>query len=89
MLDDVLKEQKKLENEAEQDANEDKISDKTFNNHYIANKNVLMSLVGPSGSGKTNTILEYLKRTVYKGYLPFYQVIYFTASTADEVLLNN
>lgn len=27
MLDDVLKEQKKLENEAEQDANEDKISD--------------------------------------------------------------
>ena len=69
--------------------NEDKLYDKTFNNHLIANKNVLMALVGPSGSGKTNTILEFLKRTVYKGYLPFYQIIYFTASTADEVLLNN
>jgi hypothetical protein len=69
--------------------NEEKLYDKSFNNHYIPNKNVLMALVGPSGSGKTSTIIEYLKRTVYKGYLPFYQVIYFTASTSDEPLLNN
>ena len=68
---------------------EDKNYNKTFDNHLIPGKNVLMALIGPSGSGKTSTIIEYLKRTVYKGYLPFYEVIYFTASTADEPLLNN
>lgn len=68
----------------------EKLYDSTFKNHYIKNKNVLACIIGPSGSGKTNSIIEYLKRTVNKnGYLPFFNIIYFSASTVDEDLLTN
>jgi len=62
--------------------------DATFKKHYIKNKNVLACLIGPTGSGKTTTIIDFLTRTNYKGYLPFYDIYYFTASTSDEDLLN-
>jgi len=61
---------------------------KTFNNHYINSKNVLALLIGPSGSGKTTTIIDFITRTKNNNnYIPFYSIVYFTASTGDEQLI--
>jgi hypothetical protein len=57
--------------------------DRNYHKHYI-NPCVMIGVVGPTGSGKSNWICEFLSRKQES----FYQIIYFTASTSDEPLLN-
>jgi hypothetical protein len=83
---DYYNEKNKLDNDV---IYNEKLYNKTYENHYIKSKNVLALLVGPSGSGKTTTIIDYIVRTKNnKNYIPFYNIVYFTASTSDEDLLN-
>lgn len=66
----------------------EKLYNKTYENHYIKSKNVLSLLVGPSGCGKTTTIIQYIMNCkLNNNYIPFYNIIYFSASTGDEDLL--
>lgn len=66
----------------------EKLYNKTYENHYIKSKNVLALLISPSGGGKTTTIIDFIMRTKNdKDYIPFYNIVYFTASTSDEDLI--
>ena len=66
----------------------EKMYEKTYNNHYIKSKNNICLLIGASGSGKTNSIIDFIFKTkLPNNDIPFYSVTYFTSSTSDEGLL--
>lgn len=66
----------------------EKMYEKTYNNHYIKSKNNICLLIGASGSGKTNSIIDFILKTkLPNNDIPFYSVTYFTSSTSDEGLL--
>jgi len=66
----------------------EKMYEKSYNNHYIKSKNNISLLIGASGSGKTTTIIDYIIRTkLSNNDIPFYSITYFTASTGDESLI--
>jgi len=57
--------------------------DENFHNHYIKPCQTI-GVIGPTGSGKSNWVVDFINR---KNNV-FYEIIYFTGSTADEALLN-
>lgn len=66
----------------------EKMYDKTYNNHYIKQKNNICLLIGASGSGKTTSIIDFIFRSkLSNNDIPFYSITYFTSSTSDEGLL--
>lgn len=58
-------------------------NDENFHNHYIKPCQTI-GVIGPTGSGKSNWVVDFINR---KNNV-FYEIIYFTGSTADEALLH-
>jgi len=80
---------KKYKKISKEEIENEKMYDKTFNNHYIKSKNNISLLIGSSGSGKTTTVIDYIIRTkLSNNDIPFYSITYFTSSTSDEGLIN-
>jgi len=79
---------KKYKKISKEEIDNEKMYEKTFNNHYIKSKNSIMLLIGPSGSGKTTTIIDFIMRTkLSNNEIPFFSITYFTSSTSDEGLI--
>ena len=73
---------------SKEEIDNEKMYEKTYNNHYIKSKNNICLLIGASGSGKTNSIIDFIFKTkLPNNDIPFYSLTYFTSSTSDEGLL--
>jgi hypothetical protein len=69
--------------EANKSGHGDKIKkDSNYEKHYIKPCSMICA-VGPTGSGKSTSIVDFLARKNNS----FFEIIYFTGSTADEALL--
>jgi len=79
---------KKFKKINKEELENDKLYEKTIDNHHINQRNNIILSIGPSGSGKTTGVVDFIIRTKDKNNdIPFYTITYFTASTSDEGLI--